>query len=114
MYPEKWKGRLENILEAINNLQSYIKGMTYQEFASDRKTIRASTYEIMVIGEAARYVPGEIRKKYPLVPWEKMQSIRNVVVHEYFQVDTAILWQTITKNLPPLVPVLQEILRKEK
>lgn len=114
MYPEGWKERLEDILEAINNLQFYVKGMTYQQFSRDKKTVRASTYEIMVIGEAARFIPDEIREKYPTVPWDKMRSIRNVVVHEYFQVDKAILWQTITQNLPPLVPVLQEILRKEQ
>jgi uncharacterized protein with HEPN domain len=43
-----------------------------------------------------------------------MQAIRNVIVHEYFRLDVAILWQTITQNLPPLEPLLQGILERER
>ena len=113
MCPRDWRVRLEDILEAISNLQTYISGMTFEEFASDRKTMSAAAYEIGIIGEAARHISDEDRKRYPQVPWAKMQAMRNVVVHEYFRIDAAILWQTITQNLPPLVPVLQEILEKE-
>ncbi len=114
MSTRDWRVRLEDILEAIGNLQTYIQGMAFEEFAADIKTVRASAYEVGIIGEATRHIPDEVRTRYPQVPWDKMQAIRNVVVHEYFRVDVAILWQTITQNLPPLVPVLQEILRREQ
>lgn len=42
-----------------------------------------------------------------------MQAARNVIVHEYFRLDAAILWQTLTKNLPPLIPLLEELISRD-
>ena len=113
MSARDWIGRIEDVLEAIGNLQQYVAGMTFEQFAADKKTVRAAAYEIGVIGEAARYVPPEVRSRYSEIPWGKMQAIRNVIVHEYFRVDVSILWQTITHNLPPLIPRLRKILEQE-
>ena len=113
MSRENWKDRVEDMLEAISNLQEYVRGMTFQAFSADKKTVRAAAYEIGIIGEAARHVPPEARSRYPEIPWDKMQAVRNVVVHEYFRLDLGILWQTITENLPPLLPLLQKILEQE-
>ena len=112
MYPEGWRTRLEDILEAIQNVQSYVRGMTFDEFASDMKTIKAAAFEIAVVGEAASHVPEDLQTRFPDIPWNKMVGMRNVVIHEYFRVDVQILWQTIVENLPPLVPRLQDILGK--
>lgn len=114
MSARDWRVRLEDILEAIHNLRAYSQNLTFEEFAADIKTVRASAYEVGIIGEATRHIPEEVRARYPQVPWEKMQAIRNVIVHEYFRVDVAILWQTVTQNLPPLEPSLQEILDQER
>jgi uncharacterized protein with HEPN domain len=76
--------------------------------------VRAAAYEIGIIGEAARHVPPEVRRRHPEIPWEQMRQIRNIVVHEYFRLDVGILWQTITENLPPLLPLLQKILEQEQ
>lgn len=113
MSPRDWKRRVEDILEAISNATSYVEGMTCEQFASDKKTIRAATYELGVIGEAVRHIPAEVRDRYVELPWGKMQAIRNVVVHEYFRVDINILWQTIQHDLPALVPFLHEMLTGE-
>jgi uncharacterized protein with HEPN domain len=88
--------------------------MAFDAFVADPKTVRAAAYEIGIIGEAASRIPEEVRTRYPHVPWDKMQAIRNVIVHEYFRLDVAILWQTITQNLPPLIPMLEEILKREQ
>lgn len=110
MYPRALTSRLEDILEAIGNVQSYVQHMTFDEFASDMKTVKAAAFEIAVIGEATTHVPEEIKARFPDIPWSKMASMRNVIIHEYFRVDVQILWQTIVENLPPLVPKLKEIL----
>ena len=113
MSPRDWQVRLEDILEAIHNLQAYIQDMTFEEFAADTRSVRAAAYDISIIGEAAARIPDDVKTRYPHVPWDKMQAIRNVVVHQYFRLDVGILWQTITQNLPPLVPMLREILKQE-
>jgi len=112
MSPRDWRLRLEDILDAIRNTQGYVRGMTYPDFAADLKTIRAAAYEIGIIGEAANRVPAEVRSRHPELPWDKMQAVRNVIVHEYFRLDVAILWQTVTQNLPPLIPLLEELLSR--
>lgn len=114
MCPRDWRARIEDILESIYNLDDYTRGMTFKEFLNDKKTMKAAAYEIGIIGEAARYISDEVKKNYPQVPWEKMQAIRNVVIHQYFRIDPEILWRTIKQNLPPLVTALQEILKKDQ
>lgn len=84
--------------------------MTLEEFRTDDKTVDAVVRNLETIGEAARHVPSEIQERYPQLPWTQMRGMRNVVIHEYASVSTPIIWQTVTKNLPPLVPMLQEVL----
>lgn len=68
---------------------------------------------LITIGEAARYVPEEIRVKYPDIPWSNMRNMRNVAAHRYFGLDPEIIWDTIKTNLPPLAPKLRRILESE-
>jgi uncharacterized protein with HEPN domain len=104
------KLRIEDILQAISAIDEFTRGMTFEEFSADRKTIDAVMHNIMVIGEAAKNVPEEITHRYDGIPWDKMRAIRNVVVHVYFGIRKEILWETIRHDLPPLVPMLQECL----
>jgi uncharacterized protein with HEPN domain len=87
--------------------------MTFADFAADLKTVRAAAYEIGIIGEAASRIPADVRTRYPDVPWDKMQGVPNVIVHEYVRLDANILWQTVTQNLPPLVPLLEDLLSRD-
>lgn len=112
MSPRNWRLRLEDILESIARIADYTKGMDEAAFASDQKTIDAVIRNMVVIGEAARFIPSELETKYPHIPWAKMRGFRNVVIHEYFGVSVAILWQTVQRNLPPLVPDLKQILNE--
>jgi len=113
MSPRDWQYRVEDLLEAIENAQAYVEGMAFEQFAADKKTIRAAAYELGVIGEAVRHLPAEVRERHPGLPWGKMQALRNVVIHEYFRVDIGILWQTIKHDLPPLAPLLRKMLEGE-
>jgi len=114
MPPREWQMRLEDILEAIAKIQSYIEGMSYEEFAADSKTLDAVIRNLTVIGEAARNVPVELQQHYPDVPWREMQGMRNVVVHEYHGVSAYIIWHTATYNLALLPEMLQSILKQAK
>jgi uncharacterized protein with HEPN domain len=110
MRDRAWKLRIEDILDAINEIHQFTSGMTYETFCADRKTINAVLYSVAVIGEGARHVPQEIRASYPEIPWKEMGNIRNVVVHEYFGIDLDILWATICNELPPVALLLRQLL----
>jgi uncharacterized protein with HEPN domain len=88
--------------------------MTLEEFRDDEMAVDAVVRNIGVIGEAARHVPGGVQERYPLVPWTEMRGMRNVVIHEYSSVSVPIVWQTVKRNLPPLIPMLEEILERER
>ncbi len=112
MSPRAWRERVEDILACIHNIQTFVGDMSAEEFANDLKTIRAVAFEFSIMGEAARAIPASARQQYPQVPWEQMQAMRNVIVHEYFRIDEEVLWQTTQADLPPLIPLLEDVLQK--
>lgn len=56
----------------------------------------------------------ENRERHPEVHWNKMKSIRNVVIHEHFRIDELVLWDTVTQDLPSLVPMVRKILEDDE
>lgn len=105
-----WKIRVEDILQAIAEIQSFTDGMTFEDFQADTKTVRAVMCNISIMGEAASSVPLEIQSRFSEIPWAEMRGIRNVIIHEYFQVNLNILWRTIQQSFSPLVLQLSELL----
>lgn len=87
--------RIRDILNAIDEIQGFTEGMTLQNFQADPRTVKAVLYNMAIIGEAARNLPPEVEELYPEIPWLDVRGIRNVVIHEYFQVNLEIVWQTI-------------------
>ncbi len=88
--------------------------MTLDAFLADPRTVRAVAFEFITMGEAAWAIPEEVQDRYPEVPWEKMQGIRNVLVHEYFRLDEEILWKAVQEDIPPLILALETIVKSEK
>ncbi len=95
--------RIDDIIDALQTIASYIDGITYDQWTNDRKTIDAVIRNIEIIGEAANHIPEDIQIRYADIPWAQMRSIRNLLIHEYFGVDIDIIWQTITDDLPDLL-----------
>jgi uncharacterized protein with HEPN domain len=110
MPPREWKLRVTDILEAVAKIKDYTADMDADVFGSDPKTIDAVIRNFTIIGEAATHVPTQITEAYPQIPWRKMRDMRNVAVHTYFGVKKHIIWDAIQDDLPPLVPLLEELL----
>ena len=106
----KWKFRLRHILEAAEKIQRYTQGMSLTQFLVDERTSDAILRNFMVIGEAARHVPEGIVIAYPEVPWAKMRGLRNVVAHDYDQVQLVTIWTTLHDELPSLLPLVAHVL----
>lgn len=106
----RWIERIKDILNAIEEIQTFTQGMDEQAFAADQRTIRAIELGFIIIGEAASAVPEEVSNIYPQIPWHLMRAMRNRLVHVYFEVAPGILWQTIQRDLPPLRALLAELL----
>jgi len=102
---------LEDILEAMNKIERFIKGLTRDQFEKNEVVIDAVIRNIEIIGEAAKNIPEDIRAKNPAIPWNRMIGLRNIAIHEYFGVDLNIIWEIITKNLPETKPKIEAMLK---
>ena len=109
MSPREWRFLIDDILEAIERIQRYVAGMSPEELEDDDKTVDAVVRNLIIIGEAAAHVPSDVAARRADIPWRLMGDMRNFVVHQYWGVDTAVLWKTVCEDLPPLTRPLQEL-----
>jgi len=105
-----WKQRVQDILDAIAMIQTRTAGLTFEEFSADKMLVESVLYQYIVLGEAARNVPEEIQGQADDVPWRLMGDMRNVIAHEYFQVQLQTVWHGVQEELPLLVEPLQRLL----
>lgn len=105
-----WKIRIHDILKSIETIEQYTEGMNFEDFSADRKTVDAIVRHRIVLGEATAHMPDNVCEEHPDIPWYEMRGMRNFVVHEYFNVNDKILWHTLKKNLPPLIPSLKKMI----
>jgi uncharacterized protein with HEPN domain len=110
MSSRNWQLRLQDILTAIKNIQSQTANLNFNDFEKNQTIVKAVLYDLIVIGEAAVRVDPEIKERYNRIPWRLMGDLRNVVTHQYFEVNLTIIWNTIKRNLPPLVNEIELIL----
>ena len=102
---------VEDISESINAIEEFTKGMKFEDFTKDRKTIFAVVRCIEIIGEATKNIPKSIRSRYPEIPWKDMAGMRDKVIHEYFGVDFKVVWKTADEDVPSLKPLIQNVLK---
>ena len=94
--------RITHMLEAIAKMRISLEGMSKEEFlVNDDKKAVAERY-IMIVGEAAHMVSRETRERFPQIPWLDANDMRNVVAHEYMQVDYSEVWNVATVDFPKL------------
>ncbi|MBI4036188.1 DUF86 domain-containing protein [Candidatus Daviesbacteria bacterium] len=103
---------LQDILTSILRIEDYTKDFSLNDLENDWKTIDAVVRNLEILGEAARNIPEEAAEKYSDIPWGKMVSMRNKIIHEYFGVDLDILWKTIKEDLPVLKQQIEKIIQE--
>ncbi len=113
MSSRAWKLRIQDILDAIASIQSQTVAMSLEAFADDKTVVKAVLYDFIIIGEASANVPEGVQSRYPNIPWRLMQDMRNVMAHEYFQINVERVWKSIEDDLQPMVQLLQELLEQE-
>jgi uncharacterized protein with HEPN domain len=111
--PRGWRFRLQDILQAISEIQSFTAGVSQEEFLKDRMRYHAVVRCLEVIGEASAHIPESIQAKYTEVAWREIKAFRNVLAHRYFSVDDVIVWDAVQMDLKPLKVVAQKILDSE-
>ena len=94
---------LDILLKAAKLAIGYLKGKSRKEFLKDTQCQDAVIRRLEIIGEAARRISRTTAAKFPNIPWTKVRAMRNIIVHEYDDVDLAIVWNTVRSDLPSLI-----------
>lgn len=104
------KKRLKDILEAIEAIERYAE-QDKASFQQDELLQTWFLYHLQIIGEATRSLPDEVRALKPSIPWSKIVGMRNILVHGYFDIDTELVWEAVTRDVPALKTPVEELLR---
>lgn len=106
------KESLQDIVNAAQLTQQFISGLDRGLFGTDRKTQSAVIRQLEIIGEAANRVSKQTQVRFPEVPWLKIISMRNRLIHAYDDIELGIVWKTATVELQILVKAIEEVLAK--
>ena len=109
-----YRDYLQDILDAVKDIENFVDDMSFEQFEKDRKTLNAVVRSIEVIGEASKKIPSSLRTKYETLPWKKMTGMRDKLIHAYFGVDTETLWKTVKDDIPPLKQLIQKMLKDQE
>jgi len=101
---ETYKQYVEDILEAMDKIDRYTKGLAYEKFVKNSILIDEVIGNLEIIGEASENIPEEVREKYPDIPWRKMVELINTS-------DLATIWEIISKDLPETKPEIIAMLK---
>jgi uncharacterized protein with HEPN domain len=104
--------RVLHMVEAIQTAMGFVSGREAAHLDNDRLLLFALVRAIEVVGEAASKVSDEVRRNAADIPWSLIVSMRNRLIHAYFDVDRDILWETATVELKGLLPRLKALIEK--
>lgn len=105
---------LDDILTAIADAEEFTRGMHYETFAEDKKTVNAVIRSLEVLGEATKRIPTSFRQKHPDIPWSKMSGMRDVLIHDYMGVDLKTVWKVTQERLPELKLMLERLISAKR
>jgi uncharacterized protein with HEPN domain len=105
---------LLDMLIAARKIQRFTSSMTQDVFYQTEVVQSAVIREIQVIGEAARLISDETKAQHNEILWPVISGMRNRMIHEYFNIDLGIVWDTIQYDIPPLIVQLEKIVPPEE
>src|SRR3989344_6896587 len=96
---------LERIADSIRKIRSFTKGLDARDFGKDEKTQSAVMLQLMLIGEMTKRVSEGTKASIDL-PWKEITGFRDRAIHDYYDIDLEIVWQTIISDIPALKKAL--------
>lgn len=97
---------LQDILDAMAEIELFVTDINFEAFESNREKTLAVVKLLEIIGEAVKKIPNNRREFYPDLPWKSIAGMKDILVHEYWEIDVAVVWATVQDFLPPLKEVI--------
>jgi uncharacterized protein with HEPN domain len=104
------KVRLQHVLDAILEVEGYLHNTDFSGFMENSMMRFACIKQMEIIGEASNHVSDDTKAKFSTIEWAQIVGMRNVFVHEYFGVDSSLVWEIIKNDLPELKEKVIQIL----
>lgn len=101
---------LEHVLEALRDIQSFVRGMEEGDFVSDKKVQYAVMQAFEIIGEATHLLSQAFRNAHPEMPWRRMVDFRNKLIHHDFGISQKQVWNAVRENVPRLLSEVERLL----
>ena len=98
------------MLQAAEKVQKFLEGKTFEDFIQDDMRQAAVERNLEIIGEAARRVSEELKQEHPEIPWKRIISQRNVLIHEYDDIDYEKIWKVVSIDVPRLIEQVRPLI----
>ena len=103
---------LKDILLSCEKILNYTEDLTLEKLIEDEKTYDAVVRNLEIIGEAAKHISEQTRKKMPEIPWRNVAGLRDFITHVYFGIDNDILWDVVRNKIPQLQDEINNLLKE--
>jgi uncharacterized protein with HEPN domain len=101
---------LDDILESISNIKLFLADIDLTTFQKDTKTQYAVIRGLEIIGEASKKIPNDVKQNSSWIPWRYMAAMRDKLIHDYFGVDSNVVWKTATEDIIKLEEDIRNII----
>ena len=103
---------LDDIIESGSLIAKYISGKNKEQFDDDSEMQDAVIRRLEVIGEAIKRLPMEFREQHTEIEWKSATGMRDILIHQYDEVETKQIWLTVTEILPPFKNQIEKLLQQ--
>jgi uncharacterized protein with HEPN domain len=97
---------LKDITDSSSLVVEYVKNLSFEEFEKDTMRFLAVSRLLEIIGEATKNLSNDLKSKYPNVPWKKMAGLRDVIIHDYQELNREMIFKIASQDIPKLLAEL--------
>jgi uncharacterized protein with HEPN domain len=103
---------LKDILSEIERINKFVKGINYETFVRDEMRYYAVIRCLEIIGEGVRQLPVDFKKEHSEIEWQKIVDLRNILTHQYFEIEPEIVWDVVKNKILELKNFIEKELKK--